>query len=275
MRRDLGVVHRAEVVLERDDPRDERRRLGPERLAHELERVAQALGLDPELVEGRDVGPLEDRLVGPDVLVGQPDPRAGGVADAVRAGRIDRSDGRARGHHEVAVVLDEPSIARPSRARWMSSRRPASRCSRHVARSGSRPSRSAAGQGRRRRPRSPRSARPGRGPCRAGRPRVRSRRRNFAVRSGRKPSPKTRQAARIRRVDTRIAWSSSGSSPFAGPGLAGDHPGEVEAEDLATGLGMEVVGGDPGRLADRDLADRRRRRRRARARSTRRPRPPR
>ena len=40
-----------------------------------------------------------------------------------------------------------------------------------------------------------------------------------------------------------------------GPGLAGDHPGQVEAEDLAAGLGMEVLGGDAGRLADGDRAD--------------------
>ena len=111
VRGDVGVVHRPEVVLERDDPRDQRGRLGTERLADELERVAQPLGLDAELVEGRDVGPLEDGLVGPDVLVGGQDPRARGVAHAMRARRVDRSDRRPRGQHEVPVVLDEPPVA--------------------------------------------------------------------------------------------------------------------------------------------------------------------
>ena len=67
---------------------------------------------------------------------------------------------------------------------------------------------------------------------------------------GRYASPKTRHAARIRRVATRIPWSSSGSAPSRVPGFAGDHPGEVEAEHLPAGLGDVVVGQDAGRLAD-------------------------
>ena len=38
----------------------------------------------------------------------------------------------------------------------------------------------------------------------------------------------------------------------AGAGLAGDHPGQVEAEDLAAGLGQVVVREDAGRLGDDD-----------------------
>ena len=41
-----------------------------------------------------------------------------------------------------------------------------------------------------------------------------------------------------------------GVVPVARAGLAGEHPGEVEAHDLAAGLGDVVVGGDARRLAD-------------------------
>jgi hypothetical protein len=37
---------------------------------------------------------------------------------------------------------------------------------------------------------------------------------------------------------------------LTGPGLAGDHPGEVEAEDLPTRLRERIVGQDAGRLPD-------------------------
>ena len=87
----VGVVEQAEVVLEGRDPGDEHRRLGAERLAHELERVAQPLAGDPQLVERLDVGPAQDRLVGAHPLVRGQDPRRGGVADAVRLGRRDRA----------------------------------------------------------------------------------------------------------------------------------------------------------------------------------------
>ena len=42
-----------------------------------------------------------------------------------------------------------------------------------------------------------------------------------------------------------------GLAPLARPGLAGEHPGEVEAQHLAARLGEVVVGQDPGRLGDR------------------------
>ena len=77
------------------DPRDERRRLRPERLAHELERVAQPLAGDAQVVERLDVGPAQDRLVGAHALVGRPDARRRGVADAMRR-RPARPAGRPR-----------------------------------------------------------------------------------------------------------------------------------------------------------------------------------
>ena len=42
-----------------------------------------------------------------------------------------------------------------------------------------------------------------------------------------------------------------GIGPGACPGLAREHARQVEAHDLAAGLGDVVVGGHPGRLADR------------------------
>jgi hypothetical protein len=56
-RGDVEVVLGAEVILERDNSSDQRRGLGLEGLAGELKRVAQPLARDPELVEGREVGP--------------------------------------------------------------------------------------------------------------------------------------------------------------------------------------------------------------------------
>ena len=110
-RGDLGIVHEAEVVLQADHPGDQRSGLRTERLAHELEGVAQALGRDPELMEGRHVRPAQDRLVGPDVLVGRPDPRRGRVPDAVRDRRLHRRDIAAGTRHELDVLVDEPAVA--------------------------------------------------------------------------------------------------------------------------------------------------------------------
>ena len=71
-RGDVGVVHEPEMVLERGHPRDQRSGVVPQGFAHELERVAQPLARDPELVQRLDIGPAQDGLVPPDVLVGRP-----------------------------------------------------------------------------------------------------------------------------------------------------------------------------------------------------------
>ena len=98
------------MVLQRGDAGDERRRLGREGLPAELERVAEPLAGDPQLVEGLDVGPAEDRLVRPDGLVRGEDLRPGGVADAVRLGRGDRNDRESLVADELAVVVDPASV---------------------------------------------------------------------------------------------------------------------------------------------------------------------
>ena len=100
---DVGVVEPAQVVLERDDALDDRRGLGAERLAHELERVAQPLGGDPQVVERRDVGPAHHGLVRPDALVCGPDPRRHRVPHAVGLDRPDRA-------HPDALRLDERDV---------------------------------------------------------------------------------------------------------------------------------------------------------------------
>ncbi len=115
--RDVRVVQPAQVVLERHDARDELVHLRAQGLAEELQRVAEPLAGDPELVDRLDVGPAQDALVAPDLLVGQPDPRAGRVADAVRGDRAGRrEDGRALGSDEDPVLLDEPGVGARSPA---------------------------------------------------------------------------------------------------------------------------------------------------------------
>ena len=99
------------MVLERGHPGDERRRIVAERLADELERVAQPLSGDAKLVERLDIGPAQDRLVAAHLLVGRPDARGGRVADPVRLGREDRHDRRTLGPDEVAVVVDPAPVA--------------------------------------------------------------------------------------------------------------------------------------------------------------------
>ena len=71
---DVLVVLVAQVVLERDDRPDERRGLRVQRSAHELQRVAQPLGGDPQLVERRQVRGRDRAVERPHVLVGGPEP---------------------------------------------------------------------------------------------------------------------------------------------------------------------------------------------------------
>ena len=99
------------MVLERGDPGDQWACIVAERLAHELERVAQPFAGDAQLMERLDIGPAQDRLVAAHLLVGGPDPGCGGVADVVRLGRPDRHHEDAFGPDEIAVVVDPASIA--------------------------------------------------------------------------------------------------------------------------------------------------------------------
>src|ERR1035437_8986249 len=106
--RHVGVVEPSEMVLERHHPGGELARPRAELLAEELERVAQPLRSDPELVNGLDVRPAQDTLVPADLLVGEPDARPGGVPDAVRADRAGgREDGRALRRDEDPVFVDQ------------------------------------------------------------------------------------------------------------------------------------------------------------------------
>src|SRR3712207_9467885 len=47
-------------VLQRDDTLDQRRAVATQHLTNELQRVAQPLPRDPQLVHGRDVGPRSE-----------------------------------------------------------------------------------------------------------------------------------------------------------------------------------------------------------------------
>ena len=102
-RRDIGIVHEAEVILERGHAGDEWRSVVTEGLADELERVAQPFAGDAQLVQRLDIGPAQDGLVAANLLVGRPDPRARRIADAMRLGREDRHDRGTIGPNEIAV----------------------------------------------------------------------------------------------------------------------------------------------------------------------------
>ena len=166
---------------------------------------------------------------------------------------------------ELAVVVEPSPVARRRRARGPATGgRPRGGAASRRAAARARAAPWSAGRPGRRPP--PRAARRGRGP----RPAARRPRGGRGDRSScgppRNASPNTRHAARWRRVATRIAWRSSGSLPSRVPCLLGEHPREVEAEDLPAGLGDVVVGDDAGRLADtaRRVAPVGRRRRRRR-----------
>ena len=99
------------MVLECGHADDQRGGVVAECLADELERVAQPLAGDAQLVERLDVGPAQDGLVAADLLVGRPDPRRGRIADAVRLGGQDRHDRGAIGPDEITIVVDPASVA--------------------------------------------------------------------------------------------------------------------------------------------------------------------
>ena len=244
----------AEVVLQRHDPGHELIDLRAQRLAEELERIAQPLRGDPELVDGLDVGPAQDALVPADRLVGKPDARPGRVADTVwghGAGR--REDGRALGRDEDPVLLDEArigvriqlphqeltgdlAILRP---------RPDQRCECRRLGIGK------AGLMRLRgldedvqiahRPQ-PRGevAEP---PTHSARP--------IEPESIAKDAPGRAHPARGDAHAMEVLDPETGPRPF----LAGEHPREVEPEHFAAGLGEEVVARDTRGLAHRERGD--------------------
>ena len=123
----------------------------------------------------------------------------------------------------------------------MSSTRASSRCRRQAANRGS--SARCSATGRSARYASAASSSTSRSRTAPSRARDSRRRVAVALRAVRaEASPKTRHAARCRRVATRILWTSSGSEPVARARFAVEHPGEVEAQHLAAGLGDVVVG---------------------------------
>ena len=245
---DVGVVEPAEVVLEGDDLLDHRPGVAAERLAHELQRVAEPLGGDPQVVERRDVGPAHHRLVGADDLVGGPDPRGHRVPDAVRLRGSDRRRADALRldeldvgvdplavpvavelldqHHAGGVALDAPGLQERLEGPGLGSGLPAlvglagldqdvevahgAEVAGHQLEA------------------SPVALGP------------------LEVEGVAEDPPRRPLAARRDAHPVQLL----GVLADAGAGLARDHPGEVEAEDLAAGLGQVVVGEDAGRLGD-------------------------
>ncbi len=236
------------MVLHGGDPRDQRGGLRGERLADELEGVAQPLAGDPQLVEGLDVRPAEDRLVGSDTLVRGEDLRCRGVADAMRLGRRDGDDGEALVADELAVVLEPAPVAVGVEL--------ADQQLAGVVAMGP-PARQEGLEG-------PLLCRRQVGPIGVG-----GLEEHVEVTDGPQPRSNVAEVAAVgprpagpeRRPEDAPGGSlAAGRDPHrvevlgilavAGPRLAGEHPGEVEAEDLAAGLGDVVVGQNAGRLAD-------------------------
>src|SRR2546422_4951688 len=236
------------MVLHGGDPSDEVRGFRRQRLADELEGVAEPLPGDPQLVERLDVRPPQHRFVGPNPLVRGEDLRRSGVADSMRLGGSDRDDGKTLVPNELAVILEPALIAvgvelaneelagivavgPPARQKRLEGSLLACRQVRTVA------------------------------ICR--------REEHVEVANGPEPGG---DVAEIAAVGLRPAWPerraedaprgslAAGRDPHrvellgvlavARPGLAGEHPGEVEAKDLPAGLGNWVVGKDARRLAD-------------------------
>ena len=223
---------------------------GPERLAHELERVAQPLAGDPQVVERLDVGPAQDRLVarGP----ARRRPRCATAPCRGRdAARPARPAAPPRPRSARSRGSRRPSAgSRPSRARGSSSTSASSRWARQSARSGSRARCSVTGRSARYwSAASSRTSRSRTAPSRA----AVSRRplRNRFVRAARNDVPKTRHAARWRRVATRIAWSSVWSLPARVPASRASIRARWKRMTLRPGLGDVVVAGDARGLADR------------------------
>ena len=103
----MEIVLDAELVLQRDDRADQWRRFGLDRLADELERVAQPLAGDPELMESRKVGTREAVVKGPHVSIGGPGRRRHPVADEAGGVRSHGDGGQALRLGECPVLAEE------------------------------------------------------------------------------------------------------------------------------------------------------------------------
>ena len=225
------------------------RRIGPERLAHELERVAQPFAGDPQLVERLDVGPAEHGLVASNVLVGAPDAGWCRVADAMGLHRADRDDRSAFGPDEVPVVIDPAPVAvrvelaHEQHARVVAMLAPAAEQRLEAALLDLWQVR-AVEIGR-----VEQDIEIAHGP-EAGRDLAQARAVAFRAAATERiaeDAPRgTLPAGRnTHRVELLVVLA------LARARLAGEHPGEVEAQDLASCLGDVVVGDDAGRLDGR------------------------
>ena len=210
----VQVVQLADVVLERDDLLDEWRRLRLERLARELERVAQPLAGDPQLVEGRKVRLGQRRRRTPTGPRRRPTRSTASGCERAQdgcgsTGSAARPSVRASSSYSVTKVAkrsepqDLDELEAPCLAHGRATRRRAARGRRAAARSGGRPRRRGSRGGRRgpgRRRGAPRS-RAGR-PRIAAAPRARSRRRRRArppASGARRPASCGRPRGRHRR----------------------------------------------------------------------------
>ena len=198
-------------------------------------------------------------IEGPDGLVGGPDRRRHAVPHEPRSMRRTSTAASARRLDEAPRSRRRTPRSAPRRAcrdEVDASRPPA----RHATPRAAARDRHAGGALRRStvRPRGSRSGRRGRGRRRAAprssrssraiaplAPRARTRRRRRATR---RASGGRRRASRGRPRHPRPAMT---------PGHPGEHPGEVEPQDLAPGLRPRVVGPDVGGPADRQVSPRR------------------
>ncbi len=238
------------MVLEGDDAGDQDVDVRPEHLAEELEGVAQPLGGDAELVDRLDVRPAEHRLVGTHLLVGEPDPRRSGVADPVRGHRRGGHErGRALRRDEDPVVLHQALVGRAVELAEEHDAGdlalPAPRGEERL--EGSRlPGGEGALVGGRRLDEdvevADRAEAPGQDPQPAAEPARAVGAEAVAEHPPRRAHPAGGHAHPVELLDLL---------PRSRAGLAGQHPGEVEADDLAAGFGEDIVGGDARRLPDR------------------------
>ena len=238
------------MVLERDDLLDDGPGVATQRLADELQRVAQPLRRDPQVVERGHVGPAQDGLVRADALVGRPDPRGHRVPDPVRLGRAYRQDALTLGLDEQEIALHPAPVAvgvelaEEDRPRRLAPGAPAldQAVEGRALRGGLRVAVGLAGLDQH--VEVPHRAEVGCDLAQAA-----------AVLGG--PLGVERLAEHAPRGPLaagghphRVQLLAVPARP--GAGLAGDHAGEVEAQDLAPRLGEVIVGQDARRLGDDD-----------------------
>ena len=212
-------------------------------------RVAQPLAGDPQLVERLDVSPAEHGLIAADVLVGGPDAGWCRVTDAMGLHRAHRDDRRALRPHEVPVVIDPAPVAvrielaREQHARVVAMLAPAAEQRLEAALVDLRQVRAVQIGG------VEQDIEIAHGP-QAGCDLAQARAvalRAAATERITEDAPRGSLAAgrNPHRVELLVVRA------FACARLASEHPGEVEAQDLASCLGHVVVGGDAGRLDGR------------------------